>query len=92
MTNTYLKKKGLESKYSKFKMSEGLEAKQKEESDLTQKMTFILKRMNSPKNFCQPKNSSVKSVHLKHSSLGPINRTSNSKILTTLDQSDQGYS
>ncbi len=54
MTNNFLKHKELEKKYKKTELPRNELEKKRFEEECTSKMTFILKQMNSPRNFCSP--------------------------------------
>jgi hypothetical protein len=53
MTNTFMKKKNLESKYKKGVPADVL-AKTENEEKIASQMTLIMKKMQSPRNFCEP--------------------------------------
>jgi|DEB0MinimDraft_12_1074336.scaffolds.fasta_scaffold28246_2 hypothetical protein len=53
MTNTFMKKKQLESKYKKGVPSDVL-AKTEHEEKVASQMTAIMKKMHSPRNFMEP--------------------------------------
>ncbi|CDW77147.1 UNKNOWN [Stylonychia lemnae] len=54
MTNNFLKYKDLEKKYQKQSMPKEEMMQKRLDDDVTQKMTVIMKQMNSPRNFQSP--------------------------------------